>query len=64
MGFESVNVLSGGNPDAKPEKVNTVTAGVVFTDFNWVPPLLISVDYWKRLETQQTQTRHYNAHFA
>ena len=43
----SVNVLSGGNPNAKPEKANTVTTGVVFTDFEWAPSLLLSVDYWR-----------------
>lgn len=43
----SVNVVTGGNPSLKPEKTNTLTAGVVFTNFDWAPSLLLSVDYWR-----------------
>ncbi|MDE2486840.1 MAG: TonB-dependent receptor [Alphaproteobacteria bacterium] len=43
----SVNVVTGGNPNLAPEKANTLTAGVVFTHFDWAPGLLVSVDYWR-----------------
>ncbi|MDE2449409.1 MAG: TonB-dependent receptor [Gammaproteobacteria bacterium] len=42
-----VTVLLGGNPSLTPEKTNSFTAGVVFTNFDWAPSLLFSVDYWR-----------------
>ncbi|HEY4078688.1 MAG TPA: TonB-dependent receptor [Rhizomicrobium sp.] len=41
----SVNTVSGGNPNLKPEKSYNYTAGVVFTP-SWVPNLTASVDYF------------------
>ncbi|MEP7186256.1 MAG: TonB-dependent receptor [Rhodanobacter sp.] len=43
----SVNVLTGGNPNLTPERAKTLTTGVVFTNFSWAPTLLASVDYWQ-----------------
>ncbi len=43
----SVNVVTGGNPNLTPERAKTLTAGVVFTNFSWAPTLLASVDYWR-----------------
>ncbi|MEO8746049.1 MAG: TonB-dependent receptor [Rhodanobacter sp.] len=43
----SINVLTGGNPNLAPERAKTLTAGVVFTNFSWAPTLLASVDYWQ-----------------
>jgi len=43
----SVNVVTGGNPNLTPERTKTLTAGVVFTNFSWAPTLLASVDYWQ-----------------
>lgn len=43
----TINQITGGNPNIKPEKANTVTAGVVLTNFSWAPSLLFSVDYWR-----------------
>jgi outer membrane receptor protein involved in Fe transport len=40
----SINVLTGGNPNLKPETANTVTAGIVLTP---VTNLLFSADYWR-----------------
>ncbi|HEY7888524.1 MAG TPA: TonB-dependent receptor [Steroidobacteraceae bacterium] len=42
-----VTVLSGGNPNLTPEKGSSFTAGVVLTNFDWAPSLLLSVDYWR-----------------
>ena len=42
-----VRVLQGGNPKLRPEVANTFTAGVVLTNFEWAPSLLLSVDYWR-----------------
>ena len=43
----TVNVIFGGNPRLKPEISHSITAGVVLTDFDWAPSLLLSVDYWR-----------------
>ncbi len=40
----SINVLTGGNPDLKPETADTVTAGIVFTPKS---NLLFSADIWR-----------------
>lgn len=41
----SLNTIGGGNPDLKPEKWNTTTAGVVVTP-SWFPGFSMSVDYF------------------
>lgn len=41
------NVAIGGNPKLRPEIANTLTAGIVFTNFDWAPGALVSVDYWR-----------------
>jgi iron complex outermembrane receptor protein len=41
----TINTVSGGNPDLKPEKSNQTTAGVVYTS-SLVPGLNASVDYF------------------
>ncbi len=40
----TVNIVTGGNPNLKPEKADTVTAGIVLTP---LPNLLFSADYWR-----------------
>ena len=40
----SINVLTGGNPNLKPETADTVTMGFVLTP---VSNLLFSADYWR-----------------
>ncbi len=40
----SINVVTGGNPNLKPETADTVTAGFVLTP---VPNVLFSADYWR-----------------
>jgi iron complex outermembrane receptor protein len=40
----SINVLTGGNPNLKPETADTVTMGIVLTP---VSNLLFSADYWR-----------------
>ncbi len=45
-GSNTVNVIFGGNPQLKPEISHSITAGVVFTNIDWAPSLLVSVDYW------------------
>lgn len=42
----TVNVIFGGSPDLQPETSNSVTAGVVLTNFDWAPTLMLSADYW------------------
>lgn len=42
-----INVATGGNPKLEPEIANTLTTGVVFTNFDWAPSLLLSVDFWR-----------------
>jgi outer membrane receptor protein involved in Fe transport len=42
----SLGYLSGGNPDLKPEKSNSITLGGVFTP-HWIPGFSLSVDYYK-----------------
>ncbi|MDB6046015.1 MAG: TonB-dependent receptor [Gammaproteobacteria bacterium] len=41
------NVLTGGNPNLKPQIADTVTAGIVLTPRSLARTLLISVDYWR-----------------
>src|ERR1700720_2023257 len=43
----NTNVLTGGNPDLKPQIADTVTAGIVLTPRSLARTLLISVDYWR-----------------
>lgn len=43
----TVNVIFGGSPNLKPEISRSITAGVVLTDFDWAPTLLVSADYWR-----------------
>ena len=38
--------IFGGNPDLKPEKADTFTAGIVLTPEEYVEGLKMSVDYW------------------
>jgi outer membrane receptor protein involved in Fe transport len=40
----SINVVTGGNPNLKPETADTVTAGIVLTP---VSNLMFSTDYWR-----------------
>jgi outer membrane receptor protein involved in Fe transport len=40
----SINVVTGGNPNLKPETADTVTAGFVLTP---LPNILFSADYWR-----------------
>lgn len=40
-----VRVQLGGNPDLRPEKADTLTAGVVVSP-TFIPGLRLSVDYW------------------
>jgi outer membrane receptor protein involved in Fe transport len=42
---QSLQILSGGNPDLKAEKSDSYTYGAVFTP-RWVPGLTLSVDYY------------------
>jgi iron complex outermembrane recepter protein len=41
----TVNVLSGGNPDLKPEVATTTTMGFVYQP-SWLPRFLVSFDYF------------------
>ena len=41
----SINTITGGNVNLKPETARTFTAGVVFTP-SFIPRLSLSVDYW------------------
>jgi outer membrane receptor protein involved in Fe transport len=41
----SLNTVAGGNPDLKPEKWNTTTAGIVVTP-SWLPGFSMSMDYF------------------
>jgi len=43
----SFNQLTGGNPNLKPQTADTLTGGLVFAPTEWVPSLLVSVDYWR-----------------
>jgi iron complex outermembrane recepter protein len=40
-------VLTGGNPRLRPETANDLTTGIVLTNFQWAPGLILSVDYWR-----------------
>lgn len=42
-----INVALGGNPKLRPEIANTMTAGLVLTNFARAPGALLSVDYWR-----------------
>jgi outer membrane receptor protein involved in Fe transport len=42
----TTNVLTGGNPNLKPQIANTITAGVVLTPQDLARTLVVSVDYW------------------
>jgi outer membrane receptor protein involved in Fe transport len=41
-----VNILSGGNPDLKPEKADTTTIGFILQPAS-IPGLAVSVDHWR-----------------
>jgi iron complex outermembrane receptor protein len=43
----SFNQLTGGNPNLKPQTADTITGGLVFVPSEWLPSLLLSVDYWR-----------------
>ena len=43
----TTNVLTGGNPDLKPQIADTITAGVVLTPRSLSRTLLVSVDWWR-----------------
>jgi iron complex outermembrane recepter protein len=43
----TTNVLTGGNPNLKPQIADTVTAGIVLTPRSLARTLSISVDYWR-----------------
>jgi iron complex outermembrane recepter protein len=43
----SFNQLTGGNPNLKPQTADTITGGLVFVPSEWLPSLLVSVDYWR-----------------
>jgi iron complex outermembrane recepter protein len=40
-------VLTGGNPGLRAETANDFTTGIVLTNFDSAPSLLLSVDYWR-----------------
>ncbi len=42
----SFNVLSGGNPDLRPETANSENFGIILTP-RFAPGFTLSVDYWK-----------------
>ena len=43
----TINYLSGGNPNLRPQIGNTVTAGVVLTPLGSTRALYLSADYWR-----------------
>jgi iron complex outermembrane receptor protein len=43
----TTNVLTGGNPDLKPQIADTLTGGVVLTPRSLSRTLFVSVDYWR-----------------
>jgi outer membrane receptor protein involved in Fe transport len=43
----TTNVLTGGNPNLRPQIADTLTGGVVLTPRSWSRTLLVSVDYWR-----------------
>ncbi|MDP9065025.1 MAG: TonB-dependent receptor, partial [Pseudomonadota bacterium] len=43
----TTNVLTGGNPNLRPQIADTVTAGVVLTPRSISRSLYVSVDYWR-----------------
>lgn len=45
-GVSNVRVLTGGNPDLRPELADTITAGFVYRP-DWLPNFSASIDYYK-----------------
>jgi iron complex outermembrane recepter protein len=43
----TTNVLTGGNPNLRPQIADTVTGGIVLTPRSLARTLLVSVDYWR-----------------
>ena len=43
----TINYLSGGNPNLRPQIADTVTAGLVLTPFESTHSLYLSADYWR-----------------
>ena len=54
----NVTIFSGGNPNVKPEKADTWTAGVVFNP-SFLPGLSVSVDWYRHQDQRRDRTgRH------